>query len=148
MKKLLPGAAVFGAALIALPASVYAQSRVMAGSGVDIGEREYALSCAVCHGDAGKGDGPLVEFLKKAPADLTTIQKNNGGAFPFDRLYAVIDGRQIVAAHAPREMPVWGDAFHRDAGELGFPLSPQNAESLVRGRIIALISYIYTLQSK
>ncbi len=149
MKQIFIVAAAFAAA-IAFPVFGYAQSRVTPGGGVDIGEREYALSCAVCHGNTGKGDGPLVELLKKTPTDLTTIQKNNGGVFPFDKLYAVIDGREIVAAHGPREMAVWGSEFRRDAAELsrGFPLSLLNAESFVRGRIVALIGYIYTLQAK
>jgi mono/diheme cytochrome c family protein len=149
MKQTLTVAAAFAAA-IAFPVFGYAQPRAIPGGGVDIGEREYALSCAVCHGDAGKGDGPIVALLKKMPTDLTMIQKNNGGVFPFDRLYAVIDGREIVAAHGPREMAVWGSEFRRDAAELshGFPLSLLNAESFVRGRIVALIGYIYTLQAK
>jgi len=149
MKQILLGAAAFAAAT-AYPVFGFAQSGITAGGAIDIGKREYFYSCAVCHGNAGKGDGPLVELLRKTPTDLTTIQKNNGGVFPFDRLYAVIDGREVLSAHGPREMPVWGDQFRVDAAELGrgFPLSPQNAESLGRGRIIALIGYIYTLQSK
>ena len=144
MKHLCIGTAVLGAALIGAPVLAYAQMAV------DIGKREYALSCTVCHGDRGKGDGPLVEYLKKPPADLTKIQKNNSGVFPFDRLYEVIDGREAVGAHGPREMPVWGGEFREDAAELtrGFGISPKDAESYVRGRIIALIGYIYTLQVK
>lgn len=144
MKQLCIGTAVLGTFLIGAPVLAYAQMAV------DIGKREYALSCTVCHGDSGKGDGPLVEFLKKPAADLTTIQKNNSGVFPFDRLYETIDGRKAVGAHGPREMPVWGAEFREDAAELtrGFGISPKDAESYVRGRIIALIGYIYTLQAK
>jgi mono/diheme cytochrome c family protein len=116
----------------------------------DIGKREYVLSCAVCHGDSGKGDGPLVEFLKKPPTDLTIIQKNNKGVFPFARVYGVIDGRLPVLVHGPRDMPVWGREYRQDAADLtrGFGINPEDAESYVRGRIIALIGYIYTLQEK
>ena len=132
------------AALISFPILGSAQMAV------DIGKREYALSCTVCHGDKGKGDGPLVEYLKKPPTDLTRIQKNNGGVFPFDRLYAVIDGRQPVGAHGLREMPVWGSEYRDDAAELfrGFGISAKDTESFVRGRIVALIGYIYSLQEK
>jgi mono/diheme cytochrome c family protein len=144
MKQLCIGTAVLGAALIAAPMLGYAQMPV------DIGKREYVLACAACHGDRGKGDGPVVEYLKKPATDLTKIQKNNSGVFPFDRLYEVIDGREAVGAHGPREMPVWGREFREDAVELtrGFGISPKDAESYVRGRIIALIGYIYTLQVK
>ncbi len=144
MKQLCIGTAVLGAALVAAPALCNAQLAV------DIGKREYALSCAVCHGDRGTGDGYLVEYLKKPPTDLTKIQKNNDGVFLFARLYAVIDGREAVAAHRPREMPVWGREYRDDAAELfrGFGINPKDVESFVRGRIIALIGYIYTLQAK
>jgi mono/diheme cytochrome c family protein len=144
MRQLCIGTTMLGAALIAAPVLGYAQQAV------DIGKREYALSCTVCHGDRGKGNGPLVEYLKKPPTDLTKLQKNNSGVFPFDRIYGFIDGREAVAAHGPREMPVWGREFREDAAELthGFGISPKDAESYVRGRIIALIGYIYTLQEK
>lgn len=144
MKQLCIGTAVLGAALIGAPVVAYAQMPV------DIGKREYVLACAVCHGDSGKGDGPVVEYLKKPAADLTKIQKNNSGVFPFDRVYEVIDGRKAVGTHGSREMPVWGTEFREDAAELtrGFGISPKDAESYVRGRIIALIGYIYTLQAK
>ena len=144
MKQLCLGTVVLGAALVVAPMLAYAQMPV------DIGKREYTLTCTVCHGDSGKGDGPLVEFLKKPPTDLTKIQKNNNGVFPFARLYRVIDGRVPVGAHGPREMQVFGSEYREDAAELtrGFGISPKDAELYVRGRIISLIGYIYTLQVK
>ena len=37
------------------------------------GELLYALHCALCHGETGKGDGSLVEFYtERPPGDLTT----------------------------------------------------------------------------
>ena len=144
MKQLSLGTAVLGAALVAAPVLAYAQMPV------DIGKREYTLSCAVCHGASGKGDGSLVEYLKKSPTDLTKIQKNNKGVFPFARVYGVIDGRVPVGVHGPREMQVFGNEYRADAAELtrGFGIGPKDAESYVRGRIISLIGYIYTLQVK
>ena len=116
---------------------------------VDVGKREYVISCAVCHGDSGKGDGPLVEWLKKPTADLTKIQKASMGVFPFDRVYQVIDGREAVGAHGPRDMPVWGDHFSYEARYTMGAIAPtKEVDSFVRGRIIALVGYIYTLQAK
>ncbi len=66
MKQILLGVAALAIAT-AIPTLGYAQSRVTVGGGVDIGQREYFYSCVVCHGNAGKGDGPLVEFLKWHP---------------------------------------------------------------------------------
>lgn len=113
----------------------------------DIGKQEYFMACATCHGQNGRGDGPLVPWLKKSPADLTKIQKNNKGVFPFERLYNVIDGREEVAAHGPRDMFVWGNVYRREAEILGFR-SPEARTSYTRGRIIALIGYLSIIQEK
>jgi len=37
------------------------------------GKESYALYCASCHGDGGKGDGPAGSALDPKPADLTTL---------------------------------------------------------------------------
>ncbi len=37
------------------------------------GKEAYALYCASCHGDGGKGDGPAGAALDPKPADLTTL---------------------------------------------------------------------------
>lgn len=145
MKKEVIGTAVLSAALVGAPASAHAQQPT------DIGQQEYVIHCAVCHGDSGKGDGPLVGWLKKPAADLTKIQKENKGVFPFDRVYDVIDGREQVAAHGPRDMPVWGATFNRlTAGKIGAGMfvNPPDITSLVRGQIVALVGYVYSLQEK
>jgi mono/diheme cytochrome c family protein len=144
MKQLCIATATLCSALVIGPAPGYAQQPT------DIGKQEYVISCAVCHGDKGKGDGPLVEWLKKPAADLTKIQKANMGIFPFDRVYQVIDGREGVTAHGPRDMPVWGDHFSYEARYTMGGIAPTKdvVDSFVRGRIIALVGYIYTLQGK
>jgi mono/diheme cytochrome c family protein len=143
LTRLFVALASFALSMILPAASGYAQQAT------DIGKQEFTTSCAVCHGDDGKGEGSLMKYFDRRAADLTVIQKNNTGVFPFDRIYEVIDGRQTVAAHGPREMPVWGDVYSSRAGTSGFEYaSPKDLESYVRGRIIALIGYIYTLQKK
>ena len=131
-------------ALVAIPSLSYAQQQTE-----DIGKHEYFVSCAICHGDKGKADGPFVVWLKKPAADLSKIQKDNMGMFPFDRIYEVIDGRAEVAAHGPRDMPIWGERYKREAiGLWGVFQTPHRVDSFVRGRIVALVGYIYTLQAK
>ncbi len=136
---------VLGAALTVLPLCVYAQ-------GIDIGKREYVNSCAVCHGDSGKGDGPIAADLKTAPADLTTLQKNNMGVFPFGRVYEVVDGRKVIVGHGSSDMPVWGDRFKKynaELAELALKFNtPIDSEAFVRDKILALIRYISGLQAK
>jgi len=137
-RQLSVGIGVLAAPLLLTPALASAQA-------IDIGKREYFNSCAVCHGTAGKGDGPLAPYLEKAPSDLTHLDK----ASIFPLLYGIIDGRRIVAFHGPREMPVWGDRYTQQVSELTGGLgTPAELESFTRGRILALIGYISTLQEK
>ena len=88
----------------------------VAADKVDLGKREYDSNCIACHGKDLKG-GAYVDFLKVTPPDLTLLSKKNGGVFPLERVYAVIDGRQEVKAHGPRDMPIWGRDYQIKAGE-------------------------------
>lgn len=108
-----------------------------------IGQHEFIESCAVCHGKSGKGDGPMAEQLVKKPADLTRLAERNGGKFPFPRIVATIDGRNIVPGHGEREMPVWGRKFlEGDKRHYG----PHGKEVVTEERISELAQYIRTLQ--
>jgi hypothetical protein len=115
---------------------------------VDIGKLEYNASCAVCHGQSGKGDGPLKPEMVKAMPDLTILTKNNKGIFPFDLVYQIIDGRKEIKAHGVREMPVWGNAFNKESS-IYFPQHPPfNNESVILSRILAITEYLYRIQEK
>lgn len=120
-----------------------------------IGSDEYRTSCLSCHGVGGRGDGPLAKFLTVQPTDLTALAKNNGGqypnlkagAFPFLRVYQVIDGRADVAAHGDRAMPVWGNRYlmAQPAPQAVGPYAG-SYEKVVRGRILELVYYIQSIQ--
>jgi len=73
----------------------------------------YHEYCASCHGLDGRGNGPVASALTTKPADLTRIAERNGGIFPLERIRKIISGDQMVSAHGPREMPVWGPIFHQ-----------------------------------
>ncbi len=75
------------------------------------GRGMFQLYCTSCHGKEGKGDGPAAAALKNAPADLTRISVRNAGTFPADKVRRFIEGREAVAGHGTREMPVWGGLF-------------------------------------
>ncbi len=114
---------------------------------IDVGKREYELVCAVCHGVSGKGDdGPLKALLIRPVPDLTVLAKNNHGVFPFDKVYQIIDGRQEVKAHGPRDMPIWGSSFNNQTSLYFENYPPRDAESATRSRILALVEYLYRLQ--
>lgn len=129
-------------ALLCLAASAAAESS-------ELGQREYMNSCAQCHGPDGRGQGALAGFLTGSLPDLTTLQKDNNGVFPFASLYAIIDGSQTKGAHGTGEMPAWGMRYNAQAPEmLGDYYTPADQQAFVRGRILALIEYISTLQQQ
>ena len=112
------------------------ETEVIAG-----GELEFQRSCASCHGQEGKGNGPMAKVLTVKPADLTQLSKGNGGTFPFWRVYGTIDGREQVQSHGPREMPIWGERFNKETSDHG-----SDARSLVAGRILGLVFYLRHIQ--
>jgi mono/diheme cytochrome c family protein len=134
---------LLASAVLTLSAGAFAQS-----SPVDLGKAEYESSCASCHGVAGKGDGRMRAFLVKAPSDLTTLAKRNGGAFPTQLVWEMIDGRTSdeIGPHGSREMPVWGTQYRQRA--LQSPATSSAPEWYVRGQIVALLDYLSRLQAK
>lgn len=126
---------------LALPAGALAQ-------GADLGRIEFMTNCAQCHGVEAKGDGVIAGYLTTEPADLTTIQRDNDGVFPFEWLYETIEGTRIRGAHGTREMPAWGERYAADAPwVLGLPYSPLERDAYIHSRILALIDYIHQLQA-
>ncbi len=116
----------------------------------DPGKIEYMNSCAFCHGADGKGSGPINDLLKKPPTDLTTLAKRNKGIFPFDRVAAMIDGREAVKAHGERDMPAWGGRYSSDSMKAAeyYMDVPYDAEMYARARILSLIDYLNRIQAK
>ncbi len=129
------------AILVALPACALAADK-------SLGQLEYESKCVMCHGAAGKGDGWFSGHLKGSMPSLTRLKRNNGGVFPFDSVYQVIDGRKEVLVHGPRQMPVWGAVYRVETDRQYDIYSGQYvaAEGVTRARILALIEYISRLQ--
>jgi len=113
---------------------------------ITLGKEDFQTYCASCHGETGVGDGPVAEFLALQPADLTKLSRKNGGPFPRERVVAVIDGRETVKIHGPRDMPIWGDWFNVEAEGPG--LRAQERELVIEARIDSLVRYIETIQEK
>ena len=71
----------------------------------DTGSRLFRTHCASCHGIDARGTGPIAGHMRRAPSDLTQYTQRNGGVFPSERVYRIIDGRDIPS-HGEREMPI------------------------------------------
>ncbi|MBK7599260.1 MAG: cytochrome c [Acidobacteria bacterium] len=74
------------------------------------GQKLYLSHCASCHGDDGKGNGPVASSLKSSVGDLTQIKKVEG-KFPVKELKGTISGTYLVQVHGKREMPVWSNVL-------------------------------------
>jgi mono/diheme cytochrome c family protein len=95
----------------------------------------FRAYCAVCHGVDGRGGGPAADALKKRPADLTQLNRKNGGKFPAVQVANVIRGSGSEGPHGSRDMPIWGAVF-RALGDQG----------TVKLRTENLVNYVDSLQ--
>lgn len=133
-----------GAALLAGMIVIGFAGAAAAQGKVDLGKREFESKYASCHGADAKGNGVHRPYLTKSPPDLTTEAKRNGGVFPMDRLYQMIEGGD-VASHGSRDMPVWGREYRVGAVEYYVDV-PYDERAFVRSRILLLLEYINRLQ--
>lgn len=152
------GAIAFTAAILATVAAGDAAAQSAQGSAadqarraaaerkLDPGRREYESNCATCHGSTGRGDGPVVELLRKAPPDLTQLSRRNGGVFPIDSVYQTIEGGSVTA-HGTREMPIWGRDYRIQGAEY-YRDVPYDPEIYVRTRLLWLVEYLSRLQQR
>lgn len=132
----------FAAALAALTALGCAGDRSARepSQAAESGTAIFAENCAVCHGATAAGDGPAAPGLDPKPADLRRIAARRGGIFPEIEILSVIDGRDPIAAHGSREMPIWGKRFALDAST-GLATEGQR-----RGQIQLVIEHLKTIQ--
>ena len=104
------------------------------------GRADYETYCMACHGIDADGNGPIAPYMTPRPSDLRRISARRGGVFPHAAVQAWIDGRDPIASHGTRDMPIWGAAF-REESELD-----QLTETRVRGRIVLLVQYLESIQ--
>jgi mono/diheme cytochrome c family protein len=104
------------------------------------GAYSYKTHCASCHGIDGKGEGPLSDSLRFRPPDLTLIARRNGGTFPAERVYRIVDGRKPLKGHGGPDMPIWGDAFKNS--ETGFD------DAQVKARVRSVVDHLKTIQAQ
>jgi mono/diheme cytochrome c family protein len=108
----------------------------IASSESESGAQLYKNYCAACHGTEGKGDGPVVKFLKAPPADLSTLAQRNDGKYPADRVAATLYSGTDIGAHGTSDMPIWGPVFR------------SKGKGVAQTRIQKLTAFIESLQQK
>ncbi len=101
----------------------------------------YEQHCEVCHGAEGKGDGPLADERRVAPANLTQIARVRGGTFPEVEVREIIDGRRAVRAHGKSGMPIWGRVFGGPA------IAGKGNEEALRKKLDRLVEYLRSIQA-
>jgi cytochrome c1 len=99
----------------------------------------YTNYCTPCHGQDGKGQGPVANSLKSQPSDLTILAKSNNGKFPATHVTAVLEFGSSIPAHGSASMPVWGPIL----GKMDVTV-PQDKQL----RISNLSQYLRTIQVK
>lgn len=81
------------------------------------GRRLYVSHCQLCHGTAGKGDGPLAKVMKISPADLTTTVRSRSDTIL--RKIITGNGRQTITGRDRHNllsdaMPEWKNIFNEE----------------------------------
>jgi len=134
-------------AMIALlPASMYCANQTTPKVTIPLtrttptsGQQMYSNYCTPCHGQDGKGQGPVASALKSQPSYLTTLARNNNGKFPATHVTAVLQNGVDIPAHGSAAMPVWGPIL----GKMDVT-NPQDRDL----RISNLSHYLRTMQEK
>jgi mono/diheme cytochrome c family protein len=121
-------------------ATLLASITIVNAADIDQAQKLYLQYCSSCHGKDGKGNGPVSPHLKIKVPDLTVLKKNNKGIYPLDNVMSTIDGRRGVRAHGEREMPVWGEVFHKELEKGKYT----ELTGLLKAKVIA--EYVGTLQ--
>lgn len=117
------------------------------GQEAQSGAGEFQAWCSRCHGQAGKGDGPVAKELETAPPDLTKLSAGNNGTFPAERVQKSIDGRSMEAGHGTRQMPVWGDWFSFDVTAGGLLKTDKaKTQAEVEQRVRRITNYVKSIQ--
>ena len=104
------------------------------------GQQMYREYCVACHGENATGKGPAAAACTVKPTNLTELAKANGGKFPYNQFYAVLQFGVPLStpAHGSADMPIWLPLFSSlDRGRAA--IGEQRMHNLAR--------YVASLQS-
>ena len=105
---------------------------------IERGKASFKESCAACHGETGRGNGPAAGAMKQRPTNLAVIARERKG-FPASEIQASIKGTSPVVAHGAPGMMVWGALFLADAN---------GNQAKADARINDLVAFIESIQVK
>jgi|SRR5271156_1378536 len=118
------------------------------GSETTPGKLEYQRACARCHGDDGKGGGPTAATSTAKTTDLTLLARDNGGVFPYRKILRIIHNTEPIAAHGPREDPVWGKRFSLRLNVATGASNLPGSSAQIDYRVKQLTRYLKSIQVK
>lgn len=108
------------------------------------GAEYFQDHCAVCHGDAAVGDGPMAAVLSVRPSNLTALSIENNGVFPIGRVVRRIDGTTEVMAHGG-PMPIFGLLLQ---GPSEAVLAPDGSEVIAPEAIVDIVTWLQSVQQE
>ena len=102
------------------------------------GKSIFETQCISCHGL--NEIAPTIDTLTTPAPDLTKILERRPKAkeFPIADMARIIDGRMVVKAHGPRQMPVWGEIYAEEGMD----------DDEIRGRKGELVAFLISIQKK
>lgn len=103
-------------------------------------QRLFRVSCAACHGEDARGNGPVASVLSVPVPDLTHIAARRNGQFPELEIFRIIDGQADLSAHGTRHMPVWGYEF------FGTDVDDEQAHRQASEKVDRLVAYLKSIQ--
>ncbi|KUF10345.1 c-type cytochrome [Pseudoponticoccus marisrubri] len=106
------------------------------------GRALFMENCAVCHGEDGKGGGPMARAMSQPPKDLTLIRARNGDSFPRARVMSIIDGYARSDLAGP-SMPEFGALLEGDLVPFD---SGDGIQTPTPRKLVALLEYLETIQ--
>ena len=140
-----------------IAAILFATNVPVRAQDLEKGRTEFLSNCAGCHGADAKGTGLMTSKLKRKPADLTVLARNNNGVFQADAIAAIVDGRGAIR-HNKLGMPIWGCRQGPPPGRQRKAYQPTPIESLldmpcdpeeaIRKRISEIVEYLGRIQEK
>lgn len=107
-----------------------------------LGAEVFVGACAACHGEEGRGDGPMRDLITMPVPDLTEISARNGGAFPWLRIVHIVDGRTGLRGHGG-PMPLFGAVF---AGDTSVADARDGTPVITSARVLAVVDYLAAIQ--